>query len=641
MSRSEALEEYGKALKLGQKEVRERQARGRSTNPEVLDQILGDLAADRSIRVGLVEIPAQRIVGTKTAGRISAFSPGFLPLLARETEFATKWVDLCAAHLSEGIRDPIVCYEYYGDFYVQEGNKRVSVLRYFESPRIPGIVHRVMPEPSEEPRYKAYLEFLEFFKCTKMYDVRFTAPGCYARLCDAVGIPMGQSWQTEDVRRFRAYFQYFRDAFTALGGEEVNVSPEHALLVFLEVYDYADLGRFGASELKEKLQKTWKNILARESGAPAVKTEPPAPSSGVSPTRLLTRIIGADHLNVAFVHNRTAAASPWTRGHEAGKAYLEEKLGKSITCNSYFGANNSEQGELALRTAIAEGADVIFTTTPLMIAPSLKISVEYPKVRILNCALHMPYSTVRTYYPRVYEAKFITGAIAGAMAKNNRIGYVGTYPIHGEPAAINAFALGAQLTNPRAKIELKWSCLKGNPSKELFDSGIRVISNRDTPDENRIYTDYGTYFYNEEGKSIPLGSPVWRWGKFYEHVIEAIRSGTWDEGRERKAVNYWWGIKAGVIDVSLTDRLPEGVRYLAEMLRGGLRQGALDPFLRPIRDQEGKLRTDGTRGFTPEELMKMDWLCENVVGKIPTLEEVIPESRATVKLLGVFEEDVP
>jgi hypothetical protein len=37
----------------------------------------------------------------------------------------------------------------------------------------------------------------------------------------------------------------------------------------------------------------------------------------------------------------------------------------------------------------------------------------------------------------------------------------------------------------------------------------------------------------------------------------------------------------------------------------------------------------------------MDWLCENVVGHIPTLEEVIPASRATVRLLGVFQEDVP
>ena len=638
MSRLEAIEEYQKALKLGQKEVRECQAKGRSVNPEVLHQVAGELAADKSISVGLVEIPANRIVGTKTAGRISAFSPGFMPLLAKDTEFAVKWIELCTAHLSEGIRDPIVCYEYYGNFYVQEGNKRVSVLKYYESPRIPGIVHRVMPEPSEEPRYKAYLEFLEFFKCTKMYDIQFTAPGCYAKLCQAVGIPMGEVWKTEDIRRLRAYFQYFREAYYALGGQELSVSPEHAMLVFLEVYDYADLGKFSAAELKDRLQKTWKNVEARSFQKPAVKTEPP---TGVSAAKLLTRIIGADHLNVAFVHNRTEAASPWTRGHEAGRKYLEEKLGKSVTCRSYFGADTPERGEAVLMDALRDGAEVIFTTTPLLIAPSLKISVKFPKVRILNCSLHMPYSTVRTYYPRVYEAKFITGAIAGAMAKNNRIGYVGTYPIHGEPAAINAFALGAQLTNPRAKIELKWSCLKGNPSRELFDSGIRVISNRDTPDADRIYTDYGTYFYNEEGKAVALGSPVWKWGKFYEQVIEAITDGSWDSDKSKQAVNYWWGIKSGVIDVALTDKLPEGIHYLAEMLRGGLRQGALDPFLRPIYDQQGVLRTDGTRGFTPDELMHMDWLCENVVGHIPTLEEVIPASRATVQLLGVFQEDLP
>ena len=638
MSRTEAMEEYAKALKLGQKEVRECRAKNRPVNPEVLHQLIGDVAADRSIRVGLVDIPANRIVGTKTAGRISVFSPGFMPLLSKDSEFAMKWIELCATHLNEGIRDPIVCYEYYGNFYVQEGNKRVSVLKYFESPRIPGIVHRVIPEPSEEPRYNAYLEFLEFFKCTMMYDVQFTAPGCYTRLCDAVGIPMGTEWKTEEVRRFRAYLQYFREAYHALGGKELDVSVEHALLVFLEVYEYQDLGKFSAAELKDRLQKTWKNIEARAYRKPAVKTEPP---TGVTPTKLLTRMIGSSHVNVAFVHNRTEAASPWTRGHEAGRRYVEETLGKHITCRSYFGANTPEHGEHALRTAIAEGAEVIFTTSPLNIAPALKISVEFPKVRILNCALHMPYSTVRTYYPRVYEAKFITGAIAGAMAKNDRIGYVGTYPIHGEPAAINAFALGAQLTNPRARIELKWSCLKGNPSKELFDSGIRVISNRDAPDADRIYTDYGTYFYNEEGKAVTLGTPVWKWGKFYEQVISSILDGSWDADRTKQAVNYWWGINSGVIDVALTPELPEGIRYLAELLRSRLRHGKLDPFFRTIRDQQGNCRTDGTHSLTPDELMHMDWLCENVIGHIPTLEEVIPASRATVRLLGVFQEDVP
>ena len=287
MSRLEASEEYAKALKLGQKEAREYQSRGLSPNPEVLHEIAGDLAADQSVHIGLVEIPSNRIVGVKTAGRISAFSPGFLPLLGKDTEFAAKWVDLCTAHLTEGIRDPIICYEYYGNFYVQEGNKRVSVLRYFDAPRISGIVHRVMPVPSEEPRYKAYLEFTEFFKAARMYDVQFTSPGCYARLCSAVGIPWGEPWKTEEVRRFRAYFQYFQDAFFALGGRELRISPEHALLVFLEVYPFTDLGRFSASELRECLQKTWKNIVARSFPTPAVETEPPA-APVINPARVLS-----------------------------------------------------------------------------------------------------------------------------------------------------------------------------------------------------------------------------------------------------------------------------------------------------------------------------------------------------------------
>ncbi len=639
MSRLEATEEYLKALKLGQKEVREYHAKGKPTNPAVLHQIVGELAADSSVRVGLVEIPMNRIVGTKTAGRISAFSPTFLPLLGRESEFSAKWIDLCAAHLNEGIRDPIVCYEYYGNFYVQEGNKRVSVLRYFECPRVSAVVHRVMPAPSEEPRYRAYLEFLEFYRNSGMYDVQFTAPGCYDRLCQAVGIPSDRQWAQDEVRRFRAWFQYFQDAYEALGGDGDIISPEHALLIWLEVYNYADLGKFTTAELKESLQKTWDNIQVRKNRAPAVKTDPP--SGAIKATKLLTKLIGGDHLNVAFIHHRTAAASPWTRAHEAGRMYLEDTLGKNVTCRSYFGADTPELGEAILMDALRDGAEVIFTTTPLLVAPSLKISVKFPNVRILNCSLHMPYSTIRTYYSRVYEGKYITGAIAGAMTKNDRIGYVGTYPIHGEPAAINAFALGAQLTNPRAKIELKWSCLPGNPTKELLGSGVRVISNRDTPDADRIYTDYGTYYYNEAGKAIPMGSPVWKWGHFYAQVIRSIQDGTFDRDQEDHAVNYWWGIKSGVIDVALAPQLPEGLRFLAEMLRGGLRSGQLDPFKRRIVSQDGVVRSDGSQAFSPEELLRMDWLCENVVGHIPTLEEVIPESRAMVQLLGVFQEDMP
>ena len=634
MPRTEAVEEYAKALKLGQKEVRERKAAGLDPHPQVLAQNARD-AADSSVYVGLVEIPADRIVGTKTEGRVSAFSASFYPLLEPESEFANKWIGLCYAHLAEdGIREPIVCYEYLGDFYVQEGNKRVSVLKTFGAARIPGLVHRVMPQDCDPVRLKAYNEFLEFYKYSKVYDLKFTQPGGYAKILEALQMAPDQKWEETDRRRFRAYLQYFREAFEACGGRSLNVSLGEALLSFLEVHTYADLGRFSGTELKKELTKMWSNIKALEKPEPEVSTAPADESSG----SLLQRFKSPDDVKCAFIHQRTAAASTWTGAHETGRRHLEEALGRHVETVAYFNANSADLVEQYLEQAVAEGADIIFTTTPQMIGPSLKASVKYPKVKILNCSVDMPYSTVRTYYSRIYESKFITGAIAGALAKNDRIGYVATYPIHGEPASINAFALGAQLTNPRAKIELKWSCQKGNPTQEFLKSGIRVISNRDTPVEDKLVYEFGTYIYNEDGRQTALGSPVWLWGKFYEKVVRSVLAGSWETKPDR-AVNYWWGMSSGVIDVKLSDQLPDGVASLAKMLREGLRRGMIDPFCRKITAQDGTLKNDGSRGLTPEELLHMDWLCENVRGTIPTLEEILPMSQGVVKLLGIHPEE--
>lgn len=52
------------------------------------------------------------------------------------------------------------------------------------------------------------------------------------------------------------------------------------------------------------------------------------------------------------------------------------------------------------------------------------------------------------------------GAIAGAMAENGRLTYIADYPIYGSIANINAFALGAKMINPRAKVFLEWSTKK-------------------------------------------------------------------------------------------------------------------------------------------------------------------------------------
>ena len=119
MNIPEAAQEYEQALKTGLKEAKERTALGLNPNPEVLDEILPNIDEFTQQDVGLVEIPAERILGIKSSGRVLAFSASFLPLLDRKTEFANKWIALCGDHLSdEGIREPVLCFEYLGNFYV-------------------------------------------------------------------------------------------------------------------------------------------------------------------------------------------------------------------------------------------------------------------------------------------------------------------------------------------------------------------------------------------------------------------------------------------------------------------------------------------------------------------------------------------
>ena len=142
-------EEYISALHLGQKEKKKREAEGLDPRPRVLDEELPEALQAQTVDLPPQEIPAELIVGTKSRGRMNVFSASFYPLAAEGSEFAAKWAALCEAHLSQtGIREAIECYEYLGEFFVAEGNKRVSVLRYFGAVRIPARIRRILPTRS-------------------------------------------------------------------------------------------------------------------------------------------------------------------------------------------------------------------------------------------------------------------------------------------------------------------------------------------------------------------------------------------------------------------------------------------------------------------------------------------------------------
>ncbi len=641
MIRNEALNQYMEAQKKAKKYYSACVSRGVSPYPQVLEDIIDESAASNLVKVGLVDIPSDRIIGTWTDGRKAAFAGNFMPLLDVNTEFGGKWVNLCEAHLGEGgITDPITCIEYLGNFYVQEGHKRVSVLKSYDSPSIPGIVTRLMPVQSADKADKnvqIYFEFLKFFKVSRTYLVTFTQLGSYARLQAALGFKPEQEWTEEDRRGFSSDFRRFAAAFQQLNTEKLPLTAGDALLVYIQVHPFGDLKKMTSDEIRTSLSELWPDVRLLAEGEPlSVSTEPEEKEKG-----LLNRILGAPRLNIAFIYDFDPQKSAWAAAHAQGQKQLEDKFGAAIHVNAHLCAG--EDPDAVIEKAISQGANVIFATSPTLMDACRLAAAKHKNIAVFNCSLSMPYAGVRSYYCRIYEGKFITGAIAGAMARDDRIGYVANYPIMGVTAAINAFALGARMTNPRAKIVLKWSCVPGNPILEFKNEGISLISNRDEDGSNTYLAwDLGTYMVKPEGGLQSLASPRWNWGSYYEKTVQSLLNGGVEALRDSKhAVNDWWGLSTGVVNVEMDSALPEGVKLLARILKNGILNEEIDPFLTPIRDQQGNQISDGTHSFSPEELMRMEWLNDNIEGNIPSFDELLPRSQNLVRLLGVYRQNIP
>ena len=102
-------------------------------------------------------------------------SPGTLCLFSEKTQNLTyKWATLSQSHINEGIRDPIKAYEYMNKFYVEEGNKRVSVLKYFDAVSVPGYVTRILPQRTEQKENKIYYEYVDFYALSQINYIWFS-----------------------------------------------------------------------------------------------------------------------------------------------------------------------------------------------------------------------------------------------------------------------------------------------------------------------------------------------------------------------------------------------------------------------------------------------------------------------------------
>ncbi|RRD94812.1 BMP family ABC transporter substrate-binding protein [Clostridiales bacterium COT073_COT-073] len=648
------LTEYEEARRIGLREYNRSRLKGENPYLQPLEQSVPSDRILSEVELETQEIMIKKIAGTKNQGRSTSFSTGFMPLLDTDSEFASKWTALCKAHNEEGIRDAIIAYEYLGRYYVLEGNKRVSVLKYYKAVQIMAKVIRLVPKfeyDSEELRI--YRQYLDFYKKTKVNFLWFSKvgnfPKCY-RYIEKF------QWTGDNIIQFKSFYFQFRSAYYGVSGNQLPITTGDAFLHYLDIYGYTkDISN---SEMTRQIKGLWEEFenLSKPNQIDLTQSEQVEPKSSGFLSELNLFGIGRKHLKVAFIHAGSPDNSEWVYQHELGKNHVETKLEGRISTESFFNIAEDEGAYEKIKEIAEQGFDVIFTTTPTFVFATLKAALEFRQTIFLNCSEAMSYQNVRSYFGRIYEAHFLTGMVAGAMTETNIVGYAATYPIPEFISSINAYTLGARFVNPYAKVYLKWvseckeNCLQQIKNTDLqFQSlGADIVMHQESNVLTNKLQSSGLYFIKDRypfGQEFDqnfnnyLAIPLWNWGVFYEKILISIINGDYSRsklfGSSENAINYWWGLSSGVVEFFYSKNLlsRELIRSL-EFMKKMMVQGNFQPFSGEIYDNKGRqIQTEG-QNMTSQNIMSMDFLIEGVLGSIPDIT-IRKGKDAFLDLLGV------
>lgn len=635
------LEAYQSANKRAQKAYRAAMNKGEYPYLSALDDFLPYERTAGEKYIGIVEIPLDLVAGTKTAGRQNSFANNFMPLLGEDTEFAYKWSGLYESQLEEGIRDPIVAYEYMHRFYVMEGNKRVSVLKSLNAAKISAKVTRIIPKKTDDLENRIYYEFMDFFDCAKIYDIWFSKEGSYAELTKSYGYEPGQTWSEESQKALRSEFLSFRKIYKAKGGDKVNITSGDAFLAYIELFPAWQLQSGSEDEIKSNLTKMWDEFLTLGQGqSMKIVLEPHQKEKTTAGMSILNRILSdaPKQQKIAFIFEKSVVNSAWNYAHEMGRMHVEHVFGEKIKTSIYEHAEFTNNSEDIIEAAIEDGNQIIFTVPAQLANASVKAALKHPEVKILNCSTNSKYQAIRTYYCRMYESKFLLGVIAGALSETNDIGYMADYPIYSTIANINAFALGAQMVNPRVRVHLRWGSVKKDSQAEWPDQ-VHLIFDKDMINPKYPTRKYGLYRQLADGQIENIATSICHWGKVYELIIRSIIEKTWNEEageNKNQALNYWWGLSSGVLEIVYSQKLPDGTKNLVNLLTEMIRRREFSPFQFTWTRQDGTVTNEAGKRLEPEEIFRMNYLASNVQGKIPELDELKEGVKEFVRLQGGF-----
>jgi basic membrane protein A and related proteins len=324
---------------------------------------------------------------------------------------------------------------------------------------------------------------------------------------------------------------------------------------------------------------------------------------------------------VGFIYVDPVGTTGWTYQMDLGRKYLEQHV-PGVQTNFLENVAEANVGA-AIDQLVGQGDQMTFATSFGYGPGVVKKAKQYPKVIFEHATGYMRAKNVGTYYTQHWQASYLNGMIAGKMTKSNILGYVGSFPIAEVIRDVNAYTLGAQSVNPKAKVKVVMTSTWYDPPKEkqaaraLIDAGADAIFGiEDSPAIlQEAATHQGVYASTWNSNMVSFGpkaflsADVLNWGQFDAAQVKAAMAGKWH------SMDWWGSLKDGSIALApFGSSVPKSVRSLVSVKEKALANG-LNPFKGPIRDQKGNVRVPAGKTMTFAQIVDWRWLVQGVQGK--------------------------
>jgi len=360
--------------------------------------------------------------------------------------------------------------------------------------------------------------------------------------------------------------------------------------------------------------------------------------------------LAAGNIKAGFIYVGPIGDYGWTFAHDQARQIVDEEFDWLETV--YVESVPEGQAGTFIDQLVAQGCNVIFTTSFGFMDETIEAAARYPNVIFAHCSGFKRAPNSATYMADFYQVYYLNGLMAGALTKSGKIGYVGAFPIPELKRHINAFTIGVRAVNPNAEVHVRWIYEWFNPAaakeaaEALIAEGCDVFAfTEDSPTVVQVAAEHGlpsfgpySPMYDFAPEYVVSGQIV-HWEAIYRDFLLKIHEGVYNP-TNLQHVDYWWLLSQGAVEVgakpgmvinpAFEDDLKAvlvndpvlGEISVYDLVMTRLHQMGdpgvtYDPFQGPIYDRQGKLRVPEGCWLSADSLVTMEWAVEGVVGPWP------------------------